>query len=245
MSDNDYKISVSASGAARFLVILMAIIVFLSSVGQLVVYLTGHNYVYGLIELFYIDDEGNIPTFFSASLLLFSSLLLGIIATFKIKSGAPYKYHWALLGFVLLYLAIDEASYIHELFYRPMGDLLGNEIQESMLAIWVIPGIVFVAVLGMTFVKFWLHLDPRTKKFFLLSAVIYFGGAIGVESLGSVYLEVFSEAVFAEMPVENLIYCLMATIEETMEMGGVIMLIYSLLDYMGKNYGEVAVDLRG
>ncbi len=61
-----YKIARIFSVVAFFLVLL-------SISGQLVLYTTG-NKLYGLVLLFDIDAEYNIPTFYSALLLLFEAL---------------------------------------------------------------------------------------------------------------------------------------------------------------------------
>lgn len=43
----------------------MAFFLILASIGgQMIKYLTGHGSLFGLIKLFYVDLEENVPTFF-------------------------------------------------------------------------------------------------------------------------------------------------------------------------------------
>ena len=84
----------------RFFLVLASI------AGQLMFYMTGNKF-YGLVLLFDIDAEYNIPTFSSMLLLLFAALLLSVITILERKRTAPHVLHWAILaGFLLM--AIDE-----------------------------------------------------------------------------------------------------------------------------------------
>ena len=239
MPTNNHKIPVTAFKTTRFLVIVTAALVLASFAGQVIFYITGHDSVYGLRDLFDVENEGNLPTFFSSSLLLFAALLLGAIAVLKRKARDDYGNRWALLALVFLYLAVDEAAFIHELFYRPVGELLGDRADDSMFAIWIIPGIVFVVAVMALFVKFWLHLDSGMRRLFLASFLVYFGGAIGMESISSYFLDVYYRQISNDVLPQLLMYDVLTTIEEAMEMSGVIIMIYALLKYIEANYGEV------
>ena len=239
MLTNDHNITITASGTTRFLVMITAILVLVSFGGHVVFYTTGHDSVYGLSKLFDVEYESNIPTFFSTALLLYTALLLGVIAVLKRKARDDFRNRWALLSFVVLYLAVDEAAYIHELLYRPVGELFYGHTDETKFAIWVIPGIIFVITLLLMYVKFWRHLDSGTRRLFLTGFLVFFGGAIGMESISSIYLDVYYAQISDNLLPHLMIYDVLTTIEETMEMGGVIIMIYALLKYIGDNYGEV------
>jgi hypothetical protein len=200
--------------------------------GQLTKYLTGHNKVYGLVQLFDLDRENSIPTYFSASLLLFAALLLWIIGVMKRKSRGPYALQWTILAFTFLYLAVDEAGGIHELLNRPTKELLGNLTAGTFYAAWwVIPGATIALVFGLSFLKFFLHLPSEIRLIVLLAAILYIGGAIGVELIGNLSVDRHGR--------ENLTYNMIVTLEETLEMAGVITFARALLIYIETNYGEV------
>ena len=61
----------------------------------------------------------------------------------------------------------------------------------------------------------------------MLSGVIYVGGAVGVEMIGGYHSQMYGENNFA--------YGMITTIEESLEMMGILVFIYSLLFYL-QNY---------
>jgi len=242
MTTDNHNIQLSAHKTARLLVIVTVVLVLLSMSGNIIFYTTGHNDIYGLIDLFNVEKEGNIPTFFSSSLLLSAALVLALIALLKRKTRDAFGAQWALLALAFLYLAVDEAAFIHELFYRPMEEILGDRAADSSFAFWVIPGIVFVLALLGLFVKFWRHLDNKTRRLFLLSFCVYFGGAIGMEIVSSYYLDLFYTQIDTNVLPQVLIYDLLTSVEEMMEMLGVIVMIYASMKYIEDNYREIRLS---
>ncbi|MGH8626685.1 MAG: multidrug transporter [Gammaproteobacteria bacterium] len=167
----------------------MAFLLVLASIGgQLTVYLTGHNHLYGLVRLFYVDAENNIPTDFS-TLLLFAALLLAVITVLKRKQTGSSVSHWAILSFGFLFMAADEAWSFHERLIKPVGKLLGDDNLGVFYFAWVIPGIALVLVLALFFLRFLLRLPAKTRLTFLMAATLYIGGAIGVELIGGRFYE--------------------------------------------------------
>jgi hypothetical protein len=131
-----------------------------------------------------------------------------------------------------MYLAVDEAGRIHELLNRPTKELLGNLATGIFyFAWWVIPGVAITLVFGLSFLKFFIHLPLQIRLLVLLAAILYIGGAVGVELIGSRYAE--------QHGIENLTYNMITTLEETLEMAGVITFVRALLTYIETNYGEV------
>ena len=99
----------------------------------------GHASVWGLVPMFNLDEEQNVPTFFSSTLLLISACLLSVIARAQHWHNMKFALHWTILASVFFLLALDEASGIHELisfnikrFYHTTG---------VFFYAWVIPGI--------------------------------------------------------------------------------------------------------
>ena len=228
---DNHQIVLNRSIIVRGLAAIAALLVLASIGGQLIKYLTGHDGVYGLIRLFDLDEENNIPTFFSTSLLLIADLLLWIITIVKRTSRAPYAFGWTILALIFLCLAVDEAASIHELLDRPVKELLGNRASGIFYYSWVIPSMAFTLFLGLFLSKFMLHLPTQTLSFFVLAAVLYIGGAIGVELIGGRYDE--------QHGFQNLPYAMIVTIEEALEMAGLIVFIYALMTYIEASCGEV------
>lgn len=76
-----------------------------------------------------------------------------------------------------------------------------------------------------------MRLPARTAFLFVVSGAVYVGGAIGFELIGGYYAKANG--------VENLTYSMISTVEESLEMSGVIVFIYALLKYIADNYQEV------
>jgi hypothetical protein len=125
-------------------------------------------------------------------------------------------------------MAIDEAFQFHERLNIPVGTLLGDGSLGIFYFPWVIPGIALVSVLGLYFLRFLLHLPATTRLRFLMAATIFIGGAIGVELIGSSHAELHG--------YENWTYSMIATLEESLEMAGLIVFIWALLNYCAHNY---------
>ena len=193
----------------------------------------GFNYQERWISLFNLDREINYPSWYSSFTLLFCAILLGIIASAKKKQGDRYFGHWKALGFIFVFFSLDEILSLHEI-------LIINDLRKALdlgghfYFIWVIPGAIFVVVTGLAYLKFLLHLPRKTRDFFLLAGSIYVGGALGMEMVCGYYADAVGQ--------RNLIYGLLASVEEILEMVGVIVFIYALLSYIG-SYLE-NIDLR-
>lgn len=227
---SDHQIVLNRTTIIRVLGTTAVLLVLASIAGQLTKYLTGHDTVYGLIHLFDIDGENNIPSYFSASLLLLAALLLTTISVLKLKSRTPYALHWAVLAFTFLYLAVDEAASIHELLMRPTRELLGERASGIFHFAWVIPGTAIALIFALLFLKFFLHLPVQTRLLVLVGAAFYSGSAIGFDLIGGRYVELHGP---------DLTYSMITTVEESLEMAGAIVFIYAMLTYMEENYGEV------
>lgn len=230
-------ISLNPSSIARILGAVAFFLVLASVAGQLTVYLTGHEQVYGLVRLFNVDTELNLPAFFSTFILVFAALLLAVITVLEKKRMTAHISHWAVLTFGFLLMAVDEAVSLHEMLVEPTRKLLGDDNLGAFYFAWVIPGIVIVLVLALYFLKFLLHLPAKTRFTFLLAAIIYLGGAISFELIGGRYAELHGS--------HNLTYNMFATIEESLEMAGVIIFIRALLIYIASNFKEVHFRLDG
>lgn len=225
------EISLNPSSIARVLGAVAFLLVLASIGGQLTVYLTGHDHVFGLVALFYVDLEQNIPTFFSMFLLLFAALLLAVITVLKSNGMASHVSHWAILSFGFLFMAVDEAVSLHERLVEPIRRLLSNGNLGVFYFAWVLPGIALVLVLAPFFLRFLLHLPTKMRVTFLMASTLYLGGAIGFELIGGRYVELHGSS--------NLTYSMIATVEESLEMAGVIIFIWGLLVYIADNHKEV------
>ena len=229
-----HRISVQPSTVARVLGGFTLVLVLASLAGQLSRYFAGHDFVYGLVPLFDLDGERNIPTLFSVCLLAGAALLLAVIALLKNNQGAADVSRWVLLAIGFLCMAADEAWSFHEQLIEPVRGLMGGESFGIFYYAWVVPGIIMLLLVAPIFVRFLLRLPAPARYLFLSAAALYIGGVIGVELVGGAYAETHG--------THNMTYSLITTVEENLEMAGVILFIYALLNYIADNYTDVSLS---
>ncbi len=183
-------------------------------------------------RLFNLDGEGNIPTWFEGGLLLLSSLLCWLASGTSGPGNARTARGWRVLSAIFVLLSCDEIASIHEAF----GTWLGSIVSDSVgIYAWLIGGIPFVLVVGLTLRGFLKDLPQRTSRGLLVAAAIYLGGVVGVEVVEA-FLDAYYYATF--------VFTLVTASEETLEMAGTIVLIGTLLFHLRSAGPTVRVDTR-
>lgn len=229
------RLTVRPGSVARVLVGVAALLVGLSLAGQLFRYATGHDRVFGLLRIFNLDLESNVPALFSVVLLLLAAFLLMIIALLEKKRAASDVLPWAVLSAGFGLMAVDESVSIHETLIAPVREWLGGQDLGIFYFAWVLPAIALVFVLGVYFLPFLFRLPARTRYAFVAAATVYLGGAIGVELFEGRFREAQGN--------QNMAYNLIVSIEEGLEMAGVIVFIYALLSYLAEYHGELHFNI--
>ncbi|MEX0738805.1 MAG: hypothetical protein WD071_05645 [Pseudohongiella sp.] len=200
---------------------LVLVLSFVAGVLLLIhVWLTIHHYVVNDIpwvirQLFDVDEENNIPTWFSSANLMLTAALTLVLAIDKWQHNDRWRMHWMLLGWGFLLLSLDEMAGLHESL---------NSVTEASWAIYALP---LVLVLAIVFFRFLYFLSARTASLFILSGLVFLGGAVGVE--------LYTEPYLYNDELNTLAYNLWTPVEEGMEMFGVILFQYALLDYMTRD----------
>jgi hypothetical protein len=223
-------INTSPKTVARWLGILVLFLTLAHLLGYVLEQSTGRTY--GLF-LFDLDRERNIPAFFGAILLLSSALLLGIVALGHRKNNRPHFY-WAGLSLIFLFLALDEAAAIHENLISPVRNALNTS--GALYYAWVIPyGLLFL-LLVTVYARFVWQLPPKTRLFFIIGGGIFVTGAIGFELIGGYYADIWG--------TDTTSYALLTMFEEFLEMSGITIFIYALLDYIGQTFPKIQVAVQ-
>jgi hypothetical protein len=231
------EIAINPSAVARVLGAVALVLVLASIGGQLSRFLLGHGSLKGLVRLFDVDKERNIPTFFSVLLMLFAALLLAVITALQRRNRAPHVQKWAMLFFGFLFTAFDEGFQVHENWNFSARALLRGGNFGLFYFTWVIFGVLLALVLALFFLRFLLQLPTATSRAFFAAATLYCTGALGFEMVGGHYVE--------EHGSENLAYNLIVTVEESFEMVGLIIFIRALLAYIAVSHGEVRFQFAG
>jgi hypothetical protein len=132
-------------------------------------------------------------------------------------------------------MAFDEAFSVHEMLIMPTRKLLGGDDLGILFYAWVVPGIAIILLVGLFMSRFLFRLSAKTRNSFLIAATLYIGGIIGVEFIGGYYAELYW--------IQNLTYKMITTVEESLEMAGVIVFIWALLVYVADNFEEVRFQM--
>lgn len=201
-------------------------------------------------QLFDVDVEGNIPTFYNAFLFFCSSILF-LICGYAASGRA--RWGWMLLGGVMAFLAVDEGSQFHEHFmlvtlrFLGDGDMRIGQMGWLFYA-WIIPYVLAAVGLSIILLPWLWHLDPSVRRGLILAGVVYVAGAAGMESIGGSVAEQLlvrfdPAATYPGIPCEvykvgecflyaDATYVALYTIEETLEMAGLILCIGVLLRWL-------------
>ncbi|MEG5033504.1 hypothetical protein [Microcoleus sp. AT3-D2] len=229
-----FQIPLAPGAVTQFLLRVVTCLALLSVLTQMSLYFLPDAKLAGFFtKAFNLDAEKNIPTLYSCLALLFSSLLLGVIAYAKNLDSDHYKNHWKILSFIFLFLSLDEAGSLHEKLIDPMRGLLNAT--GVFYFTWIVPIGFLVAIFLFSYSKFVLHLPVSTKKLFVAACAIYIGGAIGMEMIGGYIASTLGEW--------GLSYIIVVNIEESLEMLGIVVFIHALVSYIKTYLGGVSWNI--
>lgn len=185
-------------------------------------------------RLFNVDYENNIPTYYSATALFASAILLFFIATYMKKQGDNYI-AWFFLGLVFVFLSIDETSQIHEKLIRSLRDKWN--LKGYLYNGWIIPYGIAAFLLFIGYFRFLLKLPLRTRILMIVSGFIFILGSVGFEMISV-------DIGFAhERNDKSKAYFFFMTLEELFEMLGIALFIYTLLDYISTSFGYLEISV--
>lgn len=192
---------------------------------------------WGVVTLFHLDREQNIPSLFSGLALGLASLIVLMSAKTKTGDALEVRARW-LLSAALLFLALDEWVSIHErldAFMKTLGDFSG-----ALSHAWVLPyGIGLVACLVVLLP--WGLRQSRAVQFSFAAAVaVYAAGALGCEVLHACYI---AGDLPQSVPVTPLGGDLIATLEEMLELTGLLLLIGASFRLLAESGGPALVML--
>lgn len=215
--------------------ILTGIVIFLIVADGITIILketTDTTYTERTIDMFDMNVENNIPTWYSSISLFICALLLVIISCSKAAQNDGFVLQWRILSVGFLYLSLDESATLHEW----MGVMLKGQFTFSGIwhFAWVIPALVVLSVLPFIFYKFLKNLQPVYRKLMVISGAIYISGAVGMEMIGG---------MITEKSDSLLIYNIAVLAEESMEMTGVLFFIGTLLKYIREHLPHIHITI--
>jgi len=242
----DFELAIDAKAFFRFLLKVIFALIALNLIWQFL-YLSFDQYIPFLSTIawwFNVDYEGTIPSAYSSLTLFFCAFLLAVITFFKRKTNNRYTLHWGTLGLLFLFAGWDEATQIHEKLIDSgitlkLLELFGVE-PEGIFAFgnWVVVALPLVCLVALLYSKFFFSLPRSQRYLFLLSALLFFSGALLTELVGSWIWQ------NSGGNLESLPYILATTVEEGLEMFGVAVFIYALLRYLDSMLNSLKLNFQ-
>ena len=224
------KVKLRSVGVARLLAVIAAGLLVAHVVTRLAS--RSDNYLMGFGPLFNLDNESNLPTFYSTLTLLLAAVILAGLASLERHDDSRRPY-WLGLAVIFFVLAADEAAWLHEL----MGALIETLVigSENFFYSWLVPSASVLIVLFLIYGRFLLRLPATTRGLIVLAGTIFAGGVIGLEAIADRHAQLYG--------YHNRTFSALATAEEVLEMGGIVLFVYALLSYAEERHGGLEITI--
>lgn len=228
MKTNVLKFKINRANFIKILIYVTIILVLFNLIG---IILNNNDITPKFHKYFYMNLERNVPALYSSIILLISSFLLYVISIKMKITEDNFNKHWKYLSIIFLIMSIDETASIHERLIQPIRELFN--LNGFFYFSWVIVGLAVVFVIGLIYLNFLFKLPHKIRNQFIIAFILYIGGAIGVE---------LPEGYYYEIHGENITFSLMVTLEESLEMFGIIVFINVLLKFIYINKIKMQVE---
>ncbi len=191
----------------------------------------GNRALYRLSEVFLFYREASFPMLLNFLLLLAVAAALGLGAIRAFGARDPLRRSWLLAACVGLALAYDEAAQFHGALIPVLRAFLRNG-QPALLALFGLAVLVTLAVAA-SLLRFGLRLPPPLRTRAGLAVAVFLLGAVGLEALGGAWP--------TNDDRETVGFLLLATLEETCEMLGLILFAWATLCHLARPDGRVGL----
>ena len=170
-----------------------------------------------------------------ASAAIFFNAGLCALAWHLNRNDRRIQYGWLTLWVSLTWVAIDEFCSIHENLVAPFRDSL--QLEGLLYFAWVLPYGVAAMVLVAVLAPFLKRLPARARWTMVAAGTIYVVGAVGLEMVGG--------WVFEGLPNKRApLWLVVSTFEEVLEMVGMTVFAYAVLDLLVRDYGLRTVQIN-
>lgn len=177
-----------------------------------------HDVALGFVPLFDLDREGNVPSVFSGFLILINAGLFLMLWRSWRHLQIPRAMPWALCAGLFVFLALDELFSFHEKLNKPLAAVV--DTSGYLHFAWVVVYLPLAGLVAAVVLPSWRGLTRPAREWVALAGVLYLTGAGGFEMLGA------KQAVAGG----GLTYDLLASLEELLEMTGMILLLKGLIE---------------
>ena len=214
-----FEVRLNRTRLVRYLSIAATVLLAMHLVLYLIHFLVDEVPWY-LLQLFDVNEEHNLPTWFSGFNLGVTTLFLWLISREKRRLEDDQARRWFVLFLGFFYLFVDEIAGLHETV---------NSIFEPS---WAWGGLLIVLLFGMYFIPFLRSLPRQTLVQFVVAGTVFVGGAVIMELVGE------------PLDGDSLSYAISTLVEEGMEMFGVILFTRAQLNYLMGGKHEALISMR-
>lgn len=231
------NVPISPNRVTQILLPVILCLTFAGIAGQYYKYFIGDDpTMLKVVNKLDLDGEENcLPTWYQTIALFSCFMLLAAITSAGKAEGDKYARHWKWMALIFLFLSADESVSIHENL-----DVLGRwfDTRGFLHDIWVIPYLIGIGVVGLAYWKFLKHLPPKISRLFITGGIVFVAGAIGMEVISGYYLDTHQELL---IDGENFTYKMLNSLEEFLEMLGIVIFINGSMSYLTRHRSEVEV----
>lgn len=171
-----------------------------------------------IIGLLDVEAEKSFYTWYSVS-LLFVTGLMAFRQADAIGRNGPHHWRWLLISVIFVYLSADESLTAHEKLAK-LGAMIVRPEGFFRYA-WVVPAMALVVVTVLPLLALVRDLPRRERLLTVASGLFYVGGAVGMEMIDGKISEIWGE--------ETIPYQVINSLEEAMEVIGVLIFIHVLM----------------
>lgn len=200
---------------------------------QSVRFYTGDDSLYGFVALFSLGSDRSLPGYYSSFAILFCALLLALIGVARWHDGKAYAAHWLALAGIFVFLSVDEMLEMHEKLNEPIRSAL--DVGGAFYYAWVIPYGVGLLILAAVYFRFLLQLPARTALLFVAAGATFVSGAAGIEMVSGWYSQIHGS--------RNVGYVALQSVEEILEMVGILIFIFALAEYIDQRLGMLRIGI--
>ena len=166
------------------------------------------------LQWFDVGAERNVPTAWSAALLLASAVTAALLAArARARSGSG----WVLVAVTCAFLALDESFELHE----RLGGLGASVADDRLHFAWVVPGAALAAVVGLVLLRRLRSQPLQVRRRLVVAGVVYLAGALVLETVSGTALRAYGAG--------GKVYTLVISAEEGLEMAGASLLLAALV----------------
>lgn len=185
---------------------------------------------YSFFSYFALGRGNTVPAFLSSFNLLLASFLLVVAAQLTSPEMKDSKGLWYGLALLCFILSVNEIAGLHEMFFGQTINQWVALTGYSNYALTIFGSVALLLTLACA-VRLLTSLSSKTRKNFLLSGLVFFAGALGMEAVGAMLIN-FSVT-------ESGAYLVSVVAEESLELLGVLLFIRSLLVYLSEIHSPV------